>query len=354
MIERSKILENISKMQDLAKSLNLKLRPHIKTHKIPQLAKIQLEYGADGIATAKLSEAEVMSSAGIDDILIANIIIGDKKIERLRELNGKCSSLSLCVDSIEGVNQLRKAGWNDKKLNVFIEIDVGFNRCGLSDYSAVVKLAKYIEQTPELNLVGLLSHSGQIYSAKTKQEAINISRAEICFLSDLSRKLSKDGVEISEISIGATPSVIYYNDLDTITELRVGNYIFYDMIQVALGSAGIENCALSVLSQVISIPAKNRAVIDAGSKALGTEKGVHSYQLTKGFGFIYYKKAEITRLSEEHGIIEFDDETFSIGEKVRIIPNHACYVMNLFDYCYLVDGNQVIERLEITARGKSQ
>lgn len=354
LIENSIMLDNIKKMQKFADANNLKLRPHIKTHKIPELAKIQLEYGAIGIAVAKLSEAEIMAEAGIEDILIANIIVSDKKIEKLGNLHKKCKNLSVCVDSIFVAEQLRKTASDGKKLNVYIEIDCGFNRCGLSNFEEILKLAKFIKRTDELNLVGLLCHAGQIYSAKNEKEAERISRSEIQFLTGLKQKLKSEGIEITEISIGSTPEIRHHSDFGEITELRVGNYIFYDMIQVSLGSAEIKNCALSVLAQIISVPASNRAIIDAGSKCLGTERGAHSFEVLKGFGYIYNKNAEIVRLSEEHGIIHYHNEMFNIGERIRIIPNHVCYVMNLFDYCYLVDGDKVLDQFKITARGKSQ
>ncbi len=354
LIDRNIMLKNIIRMQEFANSKNLKLRAHIKTHKIPELAKIQIEHGATGIAVAKLGEAEVMQKAGIDNILIANIIVGENKLERLKKLNKLCKHLSVCVDSIFVANQLARISSYEKKINVYIEIDTGFNRCGLSDEDEIVRLAKFIIQSKELKLVGLMCHAGHIYSAKSKEDAEKIINSEIRILTDLKQKLEDDGIEIAEISIGSTPEIRHHTDFGAVTELRIGNYIFYDMIQVSLGSAEVQNCALTVLAQIVSIPASDRAIIDAGSKSLGIEKGVHSFEMIKGFGLIQNKEAEIVRLSEEHGIIYFSDEQFTIGERIRIIPNHACYVMNLFDYCYLVDGNEVIGELKILARGKSQ
>jgi D-serine deaminase-like pyridoxal phosphate-dependent protein len=166
--------------------------------------------------------------------------------------------------------------------------------------------------------------------------------------------LRKEGIEINEISIGSTPGAEYSSTIDGVTELRAGNYVFYDMIQVGLGVVGIEDCSLSVLASVVSTPAEGRAVIDAGSKSLGLDRGAHSVIQTKGYGYIYGKNAEIVRLSEEHGIISHCGGTFQIGEKIRIIPNHACAVSNLYDYAHLVDGVNYIGKVAIEARGKSQ
>ncbi len=353
LIEKAKIKDNIIKMQNLCNQKGVKLRPHIKTHKMPSIARMQVEAGASGIAVAKLSEAEIFASEGFDDIQIANIIIGDKKIERLFHLNNKVRELSVSVDSFEVVSQLNKRFQNSgKEMNVMIEIDSGLGRSGLKEKAEIFKLAKAIEECNGLKFKGILTHAGQVYSANTFDEIRDIAKYEVSFMIDIAEFLRNNGIDTLIVSIGSTPAAIAYDLLNGITEIRPGNYVFYDMIQVSLGTAKLNECALSVISTVISKPSNDRVIIDAGSKALHTDKGAHGNDKIKTYGYVLNKTCSILRLSEEHGFIFHNGEEFKIGEKVRIIPNHACAVCNLFDFAYLIEENEVKERIEVSARGK--
>ncbi|MCX7737204.1 MAG: alanine racemase [Candidatus Kapabacteria bacterium] len=353
LIDFSKLKDNIKKMQDFSDLKGIKLRPHIKTHKMPSIAKMQIEAGAIGIAVAKLGEAEVFANEGFDDIQIANIIIGEKKIDRLFHLNGKVRELSVCADSIEGVRQLNERFKDSgKQMNVMIEIDSGLGRSGLKDKTEILKLAKEIEGCNGLKFNGILTHAGQVYSANTFDEIQNIANFEVSFMTDIAEFLKYNGIETPNVSIGSTPAANANESLDSITEIRPGNYVFYDMIQVSLGVAKIEQCALSILTTVISKPSNDRVIIDAGSKALHTDRGAHGNDKIKTYGNVLNKNCSILRLSEEHGFIYHNGEQFSIGEKIRIIPNHACAVCNLFDYAYLIEDNKVKDIIEISARGK--
>ncbi len=352
LIEQSKLKANLQCFQTLADINGVKLRPHIKTHKIPELAELQISFGAKGIAFAKISEAEIMASAGINDIQVANIIVDDMKLKKLYKLNKRVEQLGCCADSIFGIEQMTKVFTDtDKKLNVYIKINTGFNRLGLTDYVEIRKLCDMINSAKGLNLKGILTHSGQIYAAKNLEEVRKTGLAEGELMVELAQKLKTDSCEIDEVSVGSTPSAKYCSTVSGVTELRAGNYIFFDIIQTALGSATFNDCALSIMSLVISV-FHDRAIIDAGSKALALDLGAHGNILVNSFGRIVNKSGTIARLSEEHGIINFNNEEYKIGERIRIIPNHACAVMNLFDYVYIVDGEKIVEKLEIKARGK--
>lgn len=353
LIESSILKNNISLMQKRCNEKGVKLRPHIKTHKMPRIAKMQLEEGAIGIAVAKLAEAEVFASEGFDDIQIANIIIGEKKIERLSKLNSKVKNLSVCVDSFDGIKQLsQRFDGQNQILKVIIEVDSGLGRSGLKEKTEILNLVNEIEKCPGLSFEGLLTHAGQVYSAENFEEIKNIAKFEVEFICDLARFLRKNEKKVNILSIGSTPSANAYDSLDDITEIRPGNYVFNDMIQVSLGVAKIEQCALSILASVISKSTNDRLIIDAGSKSLHTDRGAHGNEKIKTFGFVLGKKCSMFRLSEEHGFIYYKEENFCIGEKIRIIPNHACAVCNLFDFAYLVDKDRVIDVIPISARGK--
>jgi D-serine deaminase-like pyridoxal phosphate-dependent protein len=351
LIERSILEENIRSMQELADRSNVNLRVHIKTHKIPQLAQLQIKAGAVGIAVAKLGEAEVMVDAGIKDIQIANIIVGQEKIRRLLKLYTKCQ-LSVAVDSIENVKELSKAfSKNGRSINVLLKVNTGLNRCGFDSLDEIVRFFKKTLDLPGIKIVGLMTHAGHAYAARTRDEIKAIGRSEGSTLVEYARRLRALGYDMKVLSVGSTPTAQYCSKVKGITELRVGNYIFNDMTQAALGTVPVGRCALSVLATVISTPSKDRAVIDAGSKAFGLDKGAHGRETLKGYGKIG-GGGVLARLSEEHGIIQDVKRRFRIGQKLRIIPNHACTVMNLFDFAYLVDAPKIIKRYDISARGK--
>ncbi|MBD3403465.1 hypothetical protein GF420_11255, partial [candidate division GN15 bacterium] len=221
------------------------------------------------------------------------------------------------------------------------------------DADDVLTLAQTIRDLPSVQFRGLMTHAGHAYGASSDHELAGIGRAEGEQLLTLAEHLCEQGVSVATISVGSTPTARHVVAVTGITELRVGNYIFNDMMQVALGSAEIDQCALTVLATVISMPTNDRAVIDAGSKALGLDRGAHGKENIRGFGTVVGRDMVISRLSEEHGVIELPGHGLALGERVRIIPNHACPVVNLYDRAYLVDGEAVVESLPISARRRS-
>ncbi|UCD95064.1 MAG: alanine racemase [Candidatus Zixiibacteriota bacterium] len=352
LIEKSILEKNIRRMQQLADGNGVKLRVHIKSHKVPALARMQLRAGATGIAVAKLGEAEVMADAGIKDIQIANIIVGPEKIKRLVRLHGRCR-LTLAVDSIANAKEVSDAFSRARKsIDVLIKINTGLNRCGLDSIEDVGKLAGAIRTLRGIRLRGLMTHAGHAYAAHNKSEIRRIGISEGEKLVECAARLRNLGYPIEVISAGSTPTARLCSAVKGVTELRVGNYMFNDMVQVSLKVTPLSNCAVTILSTVISRPTQGRAIIDAGSKALSRDRGAHGTELTMSYGKIIGGRGVLKRLSEEHGIIENATARFRIGQKIRIIPNHACAVMNLFDQAYLVDGDKVIKKLEISARGK--
>ncbi|MEW5924436.1 MAG: alanine racemase [Candidatus Zixiibacteriota bacterium] len=351
LIEKSIMENNISNMQRIAANNGVNLRVHIKTHKIPELAKMQLKAGAVGIAVAKLGEAEIMVEAGVKDIQIANIITGPIKIKRLLRLHRKCF-LQVGVDSEYNVRELATAFEKSRRtLDVLIIINTGLNRCGLDNDRRIIKLADYCRSLKGIRLVGLMAHAGHAYAASTKEQIRKIGRFEGERLVEIASALRNCGHKIEVVSVGSTPTARYCSEVKGVTELRVGNYIFNDVAQVTLQIISDTSCAATILSSIISRPSVGRLIIDAGSKALALDRGAHGSDLISGYGRIVGGGGNIARLSEEHGIIEKPSKKFKVGDRIRIIPNHICTVMNLFDYAYLVDGQKVLKKLEIAARG---
>jgi D-serine deaminase-like pyridoxal phosphate-dependent protein len=350
LIDLDRLEANIAHMAALAKSSGVNLRPHAKTHKCPEIVKMQIAAGASGITCAKLGEAEVMSAAGIADILIANEIIGDQKFKRLIDLSKK-ANVCVAVDSVFGAKSLNAAlAEANQTLDVVIEINCGQDRSGVLPGEEALQLAKKIAQFKQLRLRGLMTHGGHAYNQTTREAIERVGREEGRVMVETAELLRRNGIEVETVSVGSTPAAQYCASVPGVTEIRPGTYVFGDLTQIDLFSCKMEDCALSILATVISCPTKNRAVMDAGKKALTSDPRGRSGK-DGGYGRIVEKQVAITRLSEEHGVIESDAD-FEIGEKVRIIPNHACVVVNMFDEMYGIRGGQVERVFKIAGRGK--
>jgi D-serine deaminase-like pyridoxal phosphate-dependent protein len=346
---------NILHMQTLADENYSWLRPHIKTHKSVDIAHRQITLGATGITTAKLSEAEIMYGSGINDIFIANQITHPLKINRLKMLHAQCRVI-IGMDNEQQIELLRPAFQKTiRPLEVRIEIDSGFGRCGVKENKVLLNLAQKISAEPWLLLEGIFTHAGQVYSAGSEEEVAKIGDAEAKAAELAHTFLHRKGIEVQTVSVGSTPTAKYAVRNDTVNEIRPGNYVFYDGIQLALGSARAESCSLFVMATVISQPQKDQIVIDAGSEALGLDRGAHSLQLISGYGTPINIEATIERVSEEHGILKLKQaHMINLGSPVIILPNHACSVANLFEKYYLISEHLEVEMINISARTKSQ
>ena len=353
VIDERRLDTNIEDMAVMARKAGVALRPHIKSHKLPQVAHKQLAAGACGITVAKLGEAEVMAEHGIKDIFLANEVMGSEKFERLSALARRIR-LAVGVDSLEGAQALAEGIRAHTSLDVLIEVDSGLRRCGVEPGREVVSLAQEISRLENLHLRGIFTHAGHSYGAADRAELEKIALAEGKVMVESARELRQAGIDIEVVSVGATPTVAISAFTPGVTEIRPGNYVFYDAMQLALGVIpSIEYCSLRVYSTVISHPAPNRWVLDAGSKALSLDKGAHGHSGVEGHGIIIGQpKLRIVRLSEEHGVAE-GESMLQVGDVVEIVPNHACTVVNLFDEVEVWQGLQR-QVWEVAARGKSR
>ena len=357
LIDRDRALENIRMMQEKADRLGLALRPHIKTHRMPYFAKLQMEAGACGIACAKIGEAEVMADAGIGDIFIANEVIGRDKYERLRDLARRVR-VRAGIDNVVQLAQMEEAFEGEKPLEVLIEYEVGEVRSGVVEDWQLTGLVSAIKASRNVVLKGIFSHEGHTYKAKDAADCRAKAKAayeRTVRAADIIRSM---GVDIDTVSIGATPSVMLCDEpeqYEGVTELRLGTYIFFDVGQSkAIGD--FSRCAATVLASVISKPYGDRVVLDAGAKALVSQNRPSGICATNGFGAV--KGAEhitVDNLYDEHAVLnsaEFRDGV-QIGDKVGIIPSHICPTVNLYDKAYLVSGGRVIEEIPVACRGRS-
>jgi D-serine deaminase-like pyridoxal phosphate-dependent protein len=363
LVDQQKLEQNIERMQSAADARHIRLRPHAKTHKSPDLAQIQIARGAVGICCAKLGEAEVFVDAGIKDIRLP-YPLNPANSARLLALLDR-TRLSFIVDH-EGVARewsriLEDAG---RTVDVLVKVDVGFHRCGIDPEAAdAAAFVARIADLPGLTLRGLLSHAGHAYGAASEAEIAGIAAAEARLLTTLRDRVSDAGVRLDEISVGATPTARFSLLEDGITEVRPGNYVYCDRMQVALGSASWDDCALTVLSRVVSRPAPDRLILDAGSKTLTTDLARGAGDVS-GFGVVLESLEStqpdhsllIERLSEEHATVRVrsGESRLKPGDLVRIVPNHACVVSNLMDEVWLVSGNYALDRIDIAARGRIQ
>ncbi|MEP3279628.1 MAG: D-TA family PLP-dependent enzyme [Stappiaceae bacterium] len=338
VVDEDVVAINIGRVQRYMDEIGLSFRPHIKTHKIPALARRQLNAGAKGITCQKISEATVFADAGIDDILITYNIIGEEKLKSLKDLHGK-TSLSVVADNDPVIEGLAKTFSADNPLTVLVECDTGFGRCGVQSPEAALKLAQRIDQCPTLRFGGLMSFP----SPFSEQRAESFYRATI----DL---LREHDLSCPVVSHGGTPSLFKTHEVPSATEHRAGTYIYNDRAMMRDGHCGIAQCALFVLSTVISCPTENRCVLDAGSKTLTSD--LFGFD---DFGLITdYPGARITSLSEEHAVVDVSEcgrKKPSVGEKVKILPNHVCVVSNMFDRMIFHRDGLVTNVENISARG---
>ena len=354
LLDYGKLAANMKRMSDFAKKHCVELRPHIKTHKSIEIAKLQLANGAVGITTAKIEEAEVMADAGIKDILIAYPISSPEKIRKVIGLLNRGVDLKISVDSLEQVKLLQKGLENTShSLEVWIKVDSGLNRCGVEPGKAALRLAQAILFLSRLRVGGIFTHAGHAYGAASKGEIEEIALAEARAVVESAEECEKAGIPIKVRSVGSTPTFEISGKVEGITEVRPGNAVFYDAIQVGLGVAQHDSCALTVSASVVGVY-EDRIVLDAGSKTLCLDKGAHGLDSVKGYGYIPgYPGLTIDRLSEEHGVAVFDKKpALKLNDKVRIIPNHACTVVNQFDEYTVMEGERVVDTWKVDARGK--
>jgi len=339
VIERRLVTANLERAQAYADAHGLRLRPHVKTHKLPALAKRQLALGAVGITCQKIGEAEVMSAAGIDDIFLPYNILGAAKLERLAALHARIT-LAVTADSETTVaGYAARFASGDRPLTVLIECDTGAGRCGVQSPDEAVVLARAIDAAPGLRFDGLMTYPPIGRSAEVD-----------AWLTGALDMLRAAGLDVGHVSSGGSPELYRAADVTATTEYRPGTYVYSDRMQVSLGLGTLADCALSVLATVVSRPVPDRAILDAGSKALAADLCA-----LPGHGHVVgYPDAVITALSEEHAIVDVSACTNrpSIGERVHVVPNHVCPVSNLFDTVHFVDGDEIVESVAVAARGR--
>ena len=349
------ILErNLDRMARYCREHNLGLRPHTKTHKTLEVARLQLDRGAVGLTVAKVGEAEVMASAGATEppeILVAYPIYGGEKLRRLSEL-ALARGILLSLDSEVTAQELsRAAAAQGATFGVLVEFDSGLKRCGVEPGPACVELAKKVEALPGLRFRGLMTYYGNIWGTEAERRdetgrvATRVGRALTAF--------AEARMPVPIVSGGSTPSAYVSHEIPGITEIRPGTYAYNDLNTFYQGACGLEDCAARVVATVVSTAVPGRAMIDAGSKTLSSD-ALGSGPKTGHGHVVEAPDAKLIKLNEEHGHLDITGSArrFRVGEVVTVIPNHVCTCVNMHDEVFLLRNEEVVGCWRVAARGK--
>lgn len=340
---------NVEAMARKARAAGVALRPHAKTHKTAAIARLQREAGARGLTVAKTGEAEAFAEAGFDDLFLAYPTIGEDKGRRLLALADRVR-VTVGADSVEGARSLTAPFAEAKRtVDLLLKVDVGYHRVGVPP-GAARAVAEGIAALPGVAFRGVFTHAGHGYAGETPADVRAVAEAEGQILAEVAAELAAAGLPGGVVSVGSTPTAAVAMTVPGVTECRPGNYVFHDASQVALGTCRLEDCSLTVLATVVSVPAPGRAVLDAGSKTLSSDP---LRPRPGGHGVILGRRSRLRALSEEHGVVDVvEGESFRVGERVRILPNHACVVANLHDHLVAVRGETVEDTFPVIARGR--
>jgi D-serine deaminase-like pyridoxal phosphate-dependent protein len=352
LIDLDVLERNIGEMQHVADAAGVRLRPHAKTHKCPEIARMQLEAGATGITVAKLGEAEVMVGAGIDDVLVAYPIVGDAKLARLRALAER-ASVRVTTDSVEVGEGLGRVGRElGRDVPVLVEVDTGLHRVGRPPGQPTVELVQALGDIRGIEVLGLLTHAGHAYRTSSVEELRAVAEREGRDLVETAERCADEGLEVREISVGSTPTARIVAGVPGVTEVRPGTYVCNDVQQLRLGVARQETCAARVLATVVAHPSAERFVLDAGTKALTSDGG--DGPPFPGRGLVAGRPGLVLDfMSEEHAVgHRTDEDDVHIGERLEVIPLHVCSTVNMFDEAVGVRDGRIERTLTIAGRGK--
>lgn len=344
---------NLQRAAGYAEAHHLRLRPHTKTHKIPELGRRQIALGAAGLAVAKVSEAEVMLGAEPPELLLAYPVVGPRKLERLMPVARK-TKVTVALDSMAAAWPLSGAAREaEVSLGVLAEVDVGLKRVGVEPGEELLELARGIAGLPGLKLEGVAFYPGHI--KLMDEDGLRALDEVGALIQGVVDDFRRAGLAIDIVSGGSTPSLFQSHRIGGMNEIRPGTYIFNDRNTTACGACKLEDCAVSILSTVISVARRNGMIIDGGSKTFSSDRLTTTGEAT--FGYIVEAPAAcFFQMNEEHGFIDLGESsrTFKVGDRVRVIPNHVCVAMNLHERVYGIRANEVEAVWNVEGRGKLQ
>jgi D-serine deaminase-like pyridoxal phosphate-dependent protein len=350
LVDLDVLAGNVERVQRAAEAAGLSLRPHIKTHKTPQVALLQMRAGALGVTASKVSEAEVFAAAGIEDIFIANQIVGPQKVRRLAALARYVPRLAVAVDSLPGAQGLSEVfAGEGREIGVLLELNGGAERCGVLP-EALLPLAEQVAGLPGLRVQGLFAYAGPAYAADDREAC---AREECRLLSEQAERLRQAGFNMEIVSGGCTPTALLYPPHSGLTEVRPGSYTLNDRNLVDLGACTEAQVAATILATVVSVPAADRAICDAGSKSLAAMPTM----VGPSFGRLWGRpEGDLYSLNEEHGFLHTGAlaEKPRVGDKLRLIPSRIGSTLNLYEEMVVISQERVVDVWRIAARGANQ
>ncbi|MEN8144941.1 MAG: alanine racemase [Gemmatimonadota bacterium] len=348
VLDLDRLERNLRNMAARADELGVRLRPHVKSHKCVEIALAQKALGAAGITVSCLEEAAVFAQHGFTDITWAFPVILSR-LDELAEL-ARSADLGVVVDSEEALEAISGLG---VPLRVWLKIDCGYHRAGLDPESPdVLTMARKIVEAERLEFAGLLSHSGNTYSARSEDHVLQIAEDEGRTMSGLKERLAAENIQAADVSVGSTPAATRATTLSDATEMRPGNYALFDYTQACLGSCQLSDCAVTVMATVVSSRADlDQSVLDAGALALSLDAGPH-HLADRTYGRVFDDYAagslsprfRLTSLSQEHGHMS---GALTVGDRVRILPNHVCTAVACFDTLHVARGEDVVDQWKI-------
>ena len=351
LVDLPKLKTNIRRMQARAAKQGVGLRPHVKTHKTAEIARMQVSEKAGGITVSTLAEAHFFRKAGFEDITYA-FPISPNKIAEAADLAGRMKSLHLLLDQQETATALETYGReHDVSFAVFLKVDCGYHRAGVDPTSpGSVQLAERLQASDRIEFKGILTHAGHSYHCRNQEEISRIAEQERDVMVKFAQRLEQQGIICDTVSVGSTPTAVHSHGWQGVTEIRPGNYVFFDKFQADIGSCSLEDTAVTVLTTVVAhYPRHNQMLIDAGALALSKDSGAVHVDKKIVYGAVPGNPdLALFNISQEHGLITskkpivFND--FPVGSLLQIIPNHSCLTAALFPEYHVIEEDRVIDQ----------
>lgn len=358
IVDYERMTRNAARVAARAKALNVALRPHVKTHRCAEIAKIQTANTFGGIMVSTLAEAHFFAGNGFSDITYG-VPVERGKIAEAVEIAKSIERFAVLTTDEETVQELNETARRENaRINVFLKVDIGYHRCGVEPHTKeAFEIPQKIAGSSNLDFAGILTHAGHSYHADTPERLLAVAHEERDKMRGLAEELRTKGLEVPTVSVGSTPTFSAIDNLDGITEFRAGNYIFFDAFQATLGSCDVSDCALTVLAAIVHRDAtRQKIVVDAGAVALSKDRGAVEFDANCGYGRVYDLDGgdlnlRVGSLSQEHGEIFVEHEaTFNklkVGDRVRILANHSCLTALQHSHYHILDGGKIVDRWEI-------
>ena len=358
VLDAGRVRRNAERMSARVAQMGARLRPHVKTHKCVEVARIQTAAHTGAITVSTLAEARAFAAHGFRDITYA-VPIEPGKFTEATELARACERLALLTDDADTVSPLdaaaRRAGVT---LELFLKVDCGYHRCGVEPHTPeAFEIPRRIIASSNLRFAGILTHAGHSYHCRTKDELLAMARHERDSMLELAARLRSSGVDVPCVSIGSTPTMTHVDHLEGIDEARPGNYIFFDAFQATLGSCRFDDCALTVLASVVHRDrTRRKVVVDAGAVALSKDRGAVELDAACGYGVVLDTEGRetglrVNSLSQEHGeIANLNDaqlEHLRVGTRLRLLANHSCLTAAQHSHYEVIEGDRIVDRWQI-------